>query len=79
MDGYSLMSLPLTERKDILEELLDGNNIIRFSESYEDGNGLYQQMLDKNLEGIVAKKGDLFKDILNPKWATANNKILQTL
>ena len=56
LDGRRLMDLPLTERKNRLEELLKGNEVLRFSESYEDGEALYQQMLDRSLEGVVAKK-----------------------
>lgn len=58
LDGYSLMELPLTERKDILKQLLEGNDILTYSESFDDGPALYEQMLKLNLEGIVAKKRD---------------------
>jgi len=58
LDGYSLLELPLTERKEILKNLLEGNEIIRYSESFDDGEALYDQMLNLNLEGIVAKKRD---------------------
>ena len=57
-DGYDLRELPLTERKEILRELVEGNDVLRFSDSFDDGPALYQLMLDKNLEGIVAKKKD---------------------
>lgn len=56
LDGYNLMSLPLTERKAILKELVEGNEVLRFSESFDDGEALYQQALDLELEGIVAKR-----------------------
>ncbi len=56
LDGYDLTSLPLVERKNILQELLGDNDILRYSEHYEDGPGLYEQMLELNLEGIVGKK-----------------------
>jgi bifunctional non-homologous end joining protein LigD len=58
LDGYNLMDLPLTERKEILKDLVKGNKILKFSESFDDGEALYQHMLEKNLEGIVAKKRD---------------------
>jgi bifunctional non-homologous end joining protein LigD len=58
LDGYNLMSLPLTERKAILRQLVEGSGILRFSESFEDGEALYQQALDLDLEGIVAKRKD---------------------
>lgn len=56
LDGYDLMHLPLIERKQILQILLSGNSTIRYSEHFNDGRRLYQQMLDMNLEGLVGKK-----------------------
>jgi bifunctional non-homologous end joining protein LigD len=58
LDGYNLMGLPLTERKLILEQLLTDNEVLRFSASFDDGEALYQQALDLDLEGIVAKRKD---------------------
>jgi bifunctional non-homologous end joining protein LigD len=58
LDGYNLMALPLTDRKEILKKLIEGNEVLRFSESFEDGEALYQQALDLDLEGIVAKRKD---------------------
>jgi bifunctional non-homologous end joining protein LigD len=58
LDGYNLMGLPLTDRKAILRKLVEGNEVLRFSESFEDGEALYQQALDLDLEGIVAKRKD---------------------
>ena len=58
LDGYSLLELSLVNRKKILKQLLEGNDIIRYSESFDDGPALYDQMLKLNMEGIVAKKKD---------------------
>lgn len=58
VDGYNLMKLPLLERKHILQLLVSGNKNIRFSESFENGSALYQEMLNRDLEGIVSKKID---------------------
>jgi bifunctional non-homologous end joining protein LigD len=57
-DGYSLLHLPLIKRKEILKQLLEGNDILRYSESFDDGPALYEEMLKLNMEGIVAKKKD---------------------
>jgi len=54
LDDYSLLEIPLIERKEILKGLLEGNEILRYSESFDDGEALYDQMLKLNLEGIVA-------------------------
>ena len=58
LDGYDLKKLPLTERKEILKQILKGNRTLRYSESFEDGLALYQQVLQNNMEGIVAKMKD---------------------
>lgn len=58
LNGQDLRAFPLTERKELLKILVKDNDTFRFSESFNDGPALYQQMLDLNLEGIVAKKRD---------------------
>jgi bifunctional non-homologous end joining protein LigD len=58
LDGYNLMGLPLTDRKNILKELLADHEVLRFSDSFDDGEALYQQAVDLDLEGIVAKRKD---------------------
>ncbi len=58
MDGNNLMSLPLTQRKELLLLLVEGNETLEFSESFDDGPALYQQMLEMDLEGILAKQKD---------------------
>ena len=58
LDGYNLMELPLTERKSMLQQLVNSNPVLLFSESFDNGPALYQQMLERNLEGIVAKRKD---------------------
>jgi bifunctional non-homologous end joining protein LigD len=58
MNGYDLKNLALTERKEILKQILKGNNILRYSESFEDGPALYELVVEKNMEGIVAKLKD---------------------
>ena len=70
LDGYDLKELPLTERKAILKDLLEGNDVLRFSQSFEDGAALYQQALDLDLEGIVAKRKDssYVPDARDSRW-----------
>ena len=58
LDGYDLMALSLETRKGMLQKLVGGDRVFRFSETFDDGPGLYQEMLDRNLEGIVAKRRD---------------------
>lgn len=70
LDGYNLMELPLTDRKEILKELVADNDVLRFSESFDDGEALYQQALDLDLEGIVAKRKDssYVSDARDSRW-----------
>jgi bifunctional non-homologous end joining protein LigD len=56
LDGNDLMGMPLANRKELLKALTAGNPVFRYSESYEDGQALYQRSVDENLEGIVAKQ-----------------------
>ncbi|RLJ77336.1 bifunctional non-homologous end joining protein LigD [Pedobacter alluvionis] len=55
LDGHNLMELPLLKRKELLKALVADNKILKFSESYDDGEKLYQNILKMDLEGIVAK------------------------
>ncbi|MDQ0640045.1 DNA ligase D-like protein (predicted ligase)/DNA ligase D-like protein (predicted 3'-phosphoesterase)/DNA ligase D-like protein (predicted polymerase) [Pedobacter sp. W3I1] len=56
LDGNNLMELPLFQRKELLETLVKNDETFLFSESFEDGKELYENALQDNLEGIVAKK-----------------------
>jgi bifunctional non-homologous end joining protein LigD len=58
LDGYNIMALPLETRKRLLQALIKDHDIFRFSDSFDDGRGLYEEMLKRNLEGVVAKKRD---------------------
>jgi len=55
LDCHDLRSMPLTQRKELLKSLVANDATFQYSESFEDGRELYQQMLDRNLEGVVAK------------------------
>jgi bifunctional non-homologous end joining protein LigD len=56
VDGYDVRKLPLITRKAILQQLVKGNEIIQFSDSFDDGEGLYELMQEKGWEGIIAKR-----------------------
>lgn len=59
-DGYDLKNVPLTERKKLLRDLIEGDEVLRYSESFDDGEALYEQSKKMELEGIVAKKKNSF-------------------
>ncbi len=59
LNGYSLMQLPLTERKEILNTIAPNSGTIRISESFSTGATEFFEVAKKlNLEGIIAKKAD---------------------
>jgi bifunctional non-homologous end joining protein LigD len=59
VDGEPLLELPLTERRERLESLLDRRSkAVRMSETFEDGEALYEAAKSEGLEGIVAKRAE---------------------
>jgi bifunctional non-homologous end joining protein LigD len=59
VDGEPLIDLPLSERREQLEQLLDRRNqTVRLSEAFDDGNALLEAAKQQRLEGIMAKRPD---------------------
>jgi bifunctional non-homologous end joining protein LigD len=57
VEGEPTIELPLEERRQRLEKLLDKRNkTVRFSESFEDGESLLAAAEEQGLEGIMAKR-----------------------
>lgn len=57
LDGLDLQKQPLTKRREILQQLVPSNSIIRFSDSVDEkGEDLFELAKKSDLEGIVAKK-----------------------
>jgi DNA ligase D-like protein (predicted ligase)/DNA ligase D-like protein (predicted 3'-phosphoesterase) len=57
MDNESLLDLPLIERKKILKtRLQEGKHVVHSSTIDEHGINYYQAVIQKNLEGIIAKR-----------------------
>jgi bifunctional non-homologous end joining protein LigD len=57
LDGKSLVSLPLIERKKILASIVPGNGMIKLSENFNaTGTEFFSLAEQMNLEGIIAKK-----------------------
>jgi bifunctional non-homologous end joining protein LigD len=56
LDGYDLKELPLTERKAILQDILPKSDVLKYSDSIDDGLALFAAVKENGLEGIVAKK-----------------------
>ncbi len=59
VEGKPLIGLPFTERRERLATLLDrGNQVVQLSETFDDGDALYQAAEDQEFEGIMAKRAD---------------------
>jgi bifunctional non-homologous end joining protein LigD len=56
LDGYDLTDATLVQRRELLASLVKGQELIRFSDSFDSGTQLYQLMLERELEGIIAKR-----------------------
>jgi bifunctional non-homologous end joining protein LigD len=57
LDGEPTIDLPLTERRQRLEELVDmRDGVVRLSDAFEDGEALFAAAEAQGLEGIIAKK-----------------------
>jgi len=59
MNGKDLMQLPLSERRNLLKQIIPDNNIIRLSENFEvSGIEFFDAAKKMGLEGIMAKRSD---------------------
>jgi len=57
VDGEPLIDLPIEERRKRLEKLLDKRNrAVRYSETFDDGDALFEAAKQQHLEGIMAKR-----------------------
>lgn len=58
-NGKDLTSLPLTERKKLLEGIIPANPVLKFSDHIEEkGKEFFRAAIKKKLEGIMAKRKD---------------------
>jgi bifunctional non-homologous end joining protein LigD len=57
-DGYNLMDISLSERKEFLSQLIPESEILKFSDHFDDGRELFELIKNQEMEGIVAKKRD---------------------
>jgi len=60
LDGRDLRGLPLIERKRLLKEVLQPNDVVRYSENFSDGKALFEAAKQQGVEGIVGKKASSF-------------------
>jgi bifunctional non-homologous end joining protein LigD len=60
LDGRDLRGLPLTERKRLLKEILETNDVVRYSEHFTDGRALFEAAKQQGVEGIIGKRASSF-------------------
>lgn len=59
LDGYDLKNLPLTKRRDLLQQIVPKEGPIRMSENFEaSATEFLEAARNMGLEGIIAKKAD---------------------
>jgi len=70
LDGYDWRRVPLEQRKEKLESLLDQDNSVRYSDHYEEhGRALFDMAQKKGLEGILAKKrASFYEERRSREW-----------
>jgi bifunctional non-homologous end joining protein LigD len=57
VDGRPVVDLPLVERRELLATLLDpGEDALRLSQVFDDGEALFAAATEQGIEGILAKK-----------------------
>jgi bifunctional non-homologous end joining protein LigD len=54
--GVPVIGLPFTERRERLAEILRPTGTVRLSETFDDGDALFEAAQEQGLEGIVAKR-----------------------
>ena len=56
IDGVNICNLPIEKRREWLRTLFDDREHLRFSNTFEDGEGLFAAAESMGLEGIMAKR-----------------------
>jgi bifunctional non-homologous end joining protein LigD len=56
LDGESLCDRPLSERRELLSEVLEEGDEVHISRWFDDGAGLFELARSHGLEGVVAKR-----------------------
>lgn len=54
----NMMGYPLVKRKEALQEIVDDNAIIKYSDHFDDGLLLFEHVKKIGMEGIIAKRKD---------------------
>lgn len=59
LNGYSMIDLPLKDRKSLIKDVIGDSNRVRYSQHIEEkGQKLFKEKNEAGFEGIIAKKRD---------------------
>ena len=72
VDGQNVMCNPWTERRALLEELAVERSCVRLSDVFDDGQVLFDAVVEHGLEGVVAKRRN---GIYRPGYRAAGPRI----
>jgi bifunctional non-homologous end joining protein LigD len=81
-EGFSLLKLPLYQRKELLKKILPEKGIIRYSETFEgSGKDLFELAEKMHLEGIIAKNRNsiYMPDVRSKSWLKIKSQKSQEL
>ena len=71
LDGFDLMDVPLSERREILRSVAPNTDTIKLSENFDEKGSVFFALADKmGLEGIMAKKANsrYTPDLRTKEW-----------
>jgi bifunctional non-homologous end joining protein LigD len=80
LEGFDLMQLPLTERREILRSIAPNTDTIKLSENFDEKGTVFFALADKmGLEGIMAKKANSLytPDLRTKEWLKIKTEKLQ--
>ena len=59
LNGHSMLDLPLTDRKSLIQDTINGLDITQYCDHIEGmGAALFQKAIDAGMEGVMAKQKD---------------------
>jgi bifunctional non-homologous end joining protein LigD len=78
LDGYDLRRVALEQRKQTLAQIVEPNELVRYSEHFPQGLALFDLAKQKGLEGILAKKrASHYEERRSQEWLKI--KVTQTI
>lgn len=79
-NGYDLTHLPLVRRKEILKQILPELDNIKYSDHIqEEGEYLFEEMVKRGMEGVIAKRADspYRINVRSKDWLKIKSKLRQ--